>query len=114
MKQLQRDILRLYRDRGYSESPQTLVLGAMTELGELAQAILLTECGDFKPSSKKLGRSDLRDVAHEVGDVITYLLGLCNELGIEPRFGWAGEMPEPTQRERDLMGMIEWWKRGTD
>lgn len=114
LRQLQQAVLHLYRERGYDEGPRTLVLDAMAELGELAQAILLTECVDFKPTPKKLGRDDLTDVAHEVGDVITYLLGLCNKLGIEPSFGWA-DRPEPTQRERDLMGMIGWWwKQGGD
>jgi NTP pyrophosphatase (non-canonical NTP hydrolase) len=85
---LQKQIGILHQERGYTAGPQTLTLGAMEEMGELAQAILLTECADFKPSQKKLGRTDLVDVAHEIGDIITYLLGLCNALGIEPYFQW--------------------------
>lgn len=92
---LQEEIASLYRQRGYDALPQTLVLGAVEELGELAMAVLLTECPDFKPSSKKLSLkwSDARDPAREVGDTITYLLAFCNALGIVPHFKWRKEMP---------------------
>jgi len=79
-----------FERRGFDAGPQTLVLGAMEELGELAMALLLTECDDFQPSKKKLSPewADARDPAREVGDCITYLLALCNRLGIEPEFKW--------------------------
>ena len=87
---LQTKVANLYKQRGYIASPQTLLLGAMEELGELAMAILLTETEDFKPSAKKLSPewADARDPAREVGDCITYLLALCNRLGIVPYFKW--------------------------
>lgn len=87
---LQKAVDELYKTRGYSASPQTLCLGAMEELGELAMALLLTCTEDFKPSPKKLSPewADARDPAHEVGDCITYLLALCNQLGVSPKFEW--------------------------
>jgi len=95
IRELQSQVKHLYAERGYDAKVQTLLLGAMEEMGELAQAILLTECEDFKPSAKKMPLiwADARDpgrriVAHEVGDCITYLLALCNRLGIEPYFKW--------------------------
>ena len=92
MKKMQQKVRELYSKRGYYASVQTLLLGAMEELGELAQAILLTECDDFvlKPDSKKLTAewADARDPAREVGDCITYLLAICNVLGIKPYFKW--------------------------
>jgi len=98
---LQGEIAKLYKLRGYNAGPQTLLIGAMEELGELAEAILLTECEDFKPSAKKLSPeyADARDPAHEVGDCITYLLGLCNVLGIEPHFEWRRKIPQQSFRE---------------
>jgi len=86
---LQEKVKILHQERGYIASPQTLTLGAVEEMGELAQAILLTVCDDFRPTKRKLGRNDLMSVAHEIGDVITYLLGLCVVLGIEPYFEWS-------------------------
>jgi NTP pyrophosphatase (non-canonical NTP hydrolase) len=93
MSVLQYEINKLYLERGYNSSPQTLFLGATEELGELAMALLLTECSDFKPSPKKMSPewADARDPAREIGDLITYLLALCNKLGIAPHFKWMEE-----------------------
>lgn len=87
---LQLQVKCLCLQHGYTASAQTLALGAMEELGELAMALLLTECDDFKPSAKKMSPewADARDPAREVGDTITYLLALCNSLDIEPKFKW--------------------------
>lgn len=90
IRELQSQVEHLYVKRGYDAGVQTLLLGAMEELGELAQAILLTECEDFKPYGKKMASHwvDAQNPALEVGDCITYLLALCNCLGIEPHFKW--------------------------
>jgi len=87
---LQQKVAEFYSQRGYDASPQTLVLGALEELGELAMAILLTVTDDFKPSPRKLSSewADARDPAREIGDCITYLLALCNKLDIVPYFKW--------------------------
>lgn len=85
--ELQQCINKLCKERGFNnQSPQTLVLGAMEELGELAKAILLTECDDYRPSLKKLSSIQSKDhsPAQEIGDTITYLLCLCNCLEIFP------------------------------
>jgi len=93
MKTLQQAVKQLYQTREYTKaSIQTLVLGAVGEMGELAEAILLSQCPDFKPSLRKQAlQVDRQDIAREVGDCITYLLGLCNALDIEPYFGWQDE-----------------------
>lgn len=91
LKQLQKAIYEMYEKRGFTDaSPQTLCLGAMEELGELAQALLLTTIKDFHPSARKLlpEWADARDPAREIGDCITYLLALCTKLEIEPYFKW--------------------------
>ena len=87
---LQAKCAKMYAERGYIAGPQTLLMGAMEELGELSMALLLTCTDDFIPSARKLGPewADARDPAREVGDIITYLLHLCNVLGIEPTFKW--------------------------
>jgi len=87
LRELQCSVQQLYAERGYDAGVQTLLLGAMEELGELAQAILITECEDFQPMPRKPSL-DHSNTAHEVGDCITYLLALCNRLGIEPYFEW--------------------------
>lgn len=88
---LQKEVKDLYRLQHYHAGPRTLCLGAMEELGELAQAILLSaETKDFVPSKRKRMVVDqmpeLLKVAEEVGDIITYLLALCNTLHIRPYF----------------------------
>lgn len=78
----------LWERKGYTALPPTLALGIAEEAGEIAQAVLITQCPDYKPSPRKLTPefADARDVAGEVGDLIVYALHLCNRLGIEPRF----------------------------
>lgn len=79
---------KLWATKSYTALPPTLALGIAEEAGEIAQAVLLTQCPDFKPSPRKLTpeAADLRDVAGEIGDLFVYALHLCNQLGIEPRF----------------------------
>lgn len=90
MLALQTKVADLYQQRSYTAGPQTLLLGAMEELGELAEAILLTQASDFKPFGKKLSPAYIGECnpALEIGDCITYLLALCNSLGISPYFKW--------------------------
>ena len=90
IERLQGEISLLYQERDYVAGPTTLLLGAMEELGELAMALLLTECDDFKPPNKKLSPewASARDPAREIGDTITYLLALANSLNIAPYFKW--------------------------
>ncbi len=88
---LQLRVRELYALRGYDKaSPSTLALGIAEEAGEVAQAVLITSTPDFTPSAKKLSQewSECRDVASEIGDLITYALALCNKLNIEPNFKW--------------------------
>jgi len=85
---LQEFIAKWYESKGYKAGPTTLALGAVEEIGELSEAILLTQCADFQCSNhkRKLIETDLVriNVAAEVGDVLIYLLALCNSLGIRP------------------------------
>ena len=86
---LQDEVARFYDQRGYYAGAPTLMLGVVEEVGELAQAMLLTECDDFQPSRHKvsgeLGNIERhKDIAGEVADVIIYLMALCNRLGIKP------------------------------
>ena len=85
---LQEFIAKWYATRGYDAGPSTLMLGLMEEVGELAEAILLTQCPDFhcsrhKAESIKSGARRI-NVSAEIGDVLLYLMALCNRLGIRP------------------------------
>ena len=93
MKELQVEIAHWYTEQGYDKaSPQTLTLGALEELGELSEAILTLLSDDFRPSPRKQAKDIcLHNIAREVGDCITYLLALCNQLDTEPFFGWRKE-----------------------
>ena len=46
-------VIQLWKQEGWCAGPQTLVLGSLEELGELAAEILVTECFDFTPSHHK-------------------------------------------------------------
>jgi len=85
---LQEFVAKWYASKGYNAGAVTLMLGVMEEVGELAEAILLTQVPDFQCSPhKQLGidSGERRiNVSGEVGDVIIYLMALCNSLGIRP------------------------------
>ena len=83
MNELIEAVERAIESHGWHASPRTLMLGAMEEMGELAQAINMLYSPDFIASPGK----HLPNVAHEVGDVITYLLHLSIVLGVKPVFG---------------------------
>lgn len=90
LTKLQAKVHRIYRQRGYAETVSTLCLGVTEEVGELAEAVLVSSCPDYVPSTKKIAKwKDLNieeHIACEIGDIIIYLLAICCALGIEPKF----------------------------
>ena len=107
---LQDEVARFYEQRSYDAGARTLMLGVVEEVGELAQAILLTECDDFQPSRHKasgeLGNLERhKDVAGEVADVIIYLMALCNRLDIKP--DWRKVVPAFQNVDLMIGGDIE-------
>lgn len=103
LEELQESVIRLYKEQGYSTNVSTLMLGAMEELGELAQAVLLTECDDYVPSKSK----EETELAREIGDIITYLLAICNSMGTSPRFSWLENAPDKLLRYSELIQVLE-------
>jgi len=86
-------VIQLWKQEGWCAGPQTLVLGSLEKLGELAAEILVTECFDFTPSHHKPNVQECRDnIPYEIGDILTYLMELCYVLGIRPKFKWLGEV----------------------
>lgn len=87
---LQDKVYEVYKQRGYSETVSTLCLGVAEEVGELAEAVLMSQCLDYVPSKKKLTKYENVDFRHhiacEIGDIIVYLLAICCALNIEPKF----------------------------
>ena len=101
---LRQHVAEWYEEKGFDSSVQTLALGLMEEVGELAQAILLTECDDFKPSRHKqdglLGDIERhKDVALEVGDILIYLAAICNVLDIHPKVKRLGNVTVTVTKE---------------
>ena len=97
IQKLMEEVAEWYEFSGFDTSVSTLMIGLMEEVGELAQAILLTgHCPDYLVSDRKKGDGwdHAKHPDWEIGDVITYLLALCNALGIEPYFWWK----EPDER----------------
>ena len=88
LRDLQGSIRSMYARKGYNKaSLQTLCLGVMEEAGELAQAVLVNHTEDFTPSENKYTDT----VAHEAGDLITYILAVCDKLGVQPEFDWMAK-----------------------
>jgi len=72
-----------YKRNNYTAAtPQTLTLGIMEEVGELAQEILLQHSPDYTPRQEKTESS----IPYEIGDIIVYCLALCLKLDIMPTF----------------------------
>jgi NTP pyrophosphatase (non-canonical NTP hydrolase) len=91
---LQSLVAALHVERGYTSSPQTLLIGALEELGEVAQIILATLTSDYTASDRKLSPEWVNDhdLASEIGDVLTYLYGLCYVLDLHPKFTWMKKL----------------------
>jgi NTP pyrophosphatase (non-canonical NTP hydrolase) len=66
-------------------------MGVVEEVGELSEALLITQIDDYIVSPHKLGQffqseaEEKLHIAEEVGDVMTYLFHICNLIGIEPK-----------------------------
>lgn len=87
IKKLQDKVAEVYYARGYTKaSVQTLLVGVMEEVGELAQTVLVHHTMDYTLSPRKAALVPNDNVAHEVGDIIVYLLAICNKLYITPEF----------------------------
>ena len=85
LAELQRLVASEHDCHGWNASAKTLMLGVVEEVGELAKAMLVYHTNDYCiPYGKVL--ADYDDAPHEIGDIIVYLMGLCNVLGIEPTF----------------------------
>lgn len=83
-----------YSEKGFVAGVPTLALGAMEELGEVAQAVLLSEhVTDFRMSEHKKDVVDkINRIGDESGDLLLYVLSLCNKAKVVPRMKW--QQPE--------------------
>lgn len=68
------------RDWDKFHSPKNLVMGLMVETAELAEHFLWMETTE----SRKLPPHKLPSIRDEIGDVLLYLINLCDKLGIDP------------------------------
>jgi len=68
------------RDWDQYHSPKNLAMALMVEAGELAELFqwLTQEQSNTLPPDK------LAEVKEEIGDVLIYLVNLCDKLGIDP------------------------------
>ncbi len=70
-----------YLRNGFDSSQATLMCGVMEEVGELAECILARQ-DDYKTRDNK----EFGVIEYEVGDIIVYLLAICNRHGLVPEF----------------------------
>jgi len=91
IKELQDKVAEVYYAMGYTQaSVQTLMLGVVEEVGELAQTVLVHHTMDYIVSPHKATLVPDDCVAHEIGDIIIYLLAICNKLHITPEIDFGG------------------------
>ena len=84
LEQMRDACARLWVKKQYTVGPLELGLGIAEEAGEVAKAILLTQSEEYQPNGRA-GEKD-KDLAGEVGDLMTYIFHLCNRVGVIPRF----------------------------
>lgn len=78
---IQANVARLYKARGYTDDLLTLALGLCEECGEVAKAVNTYHNPKYKPTTgKPMFAGDLRE---ELKDVMIYLLGIANAAGID-------------------------------
>jgi len=71
---------RQERDWDQYHSPKKLAMALVVEAGELAEHFQwLTE-----EQSSNLSPDKLAEVQEEIGDVLIYLVNLCDKLGVDP------------------------------
>ena len=73
-------IFRQERDWDQYHSPKNLVMALMVEVSELAEHFQwLTE-----EQSSRLGPDKLAEAREEIGDILIYLVNICDKLDIDP------------------------------
>ena len=82
MNELIKKIRKFREERDWDQyhSPKNLVMALMVEVGELVEQFqwLTQEQSSTLPPDK------LAEVKEEIGDVLIYLVNLCDKLGIDP------------------------------
>lgn len=82
MKTLKKEISEFVKERDWEQyhSPKNLAMGLSIEAAELAEIFLwLTE-----KESKKLNKTQLKNLKEEIGDVMVYLVNLADKFGLDP------------------------------
>ena len=82
MKDLIEQVKKFRQERDWDQyhSPKNLAMALMVEASELAEHFQwLTE-----KQSSSLPPEKLAEVREEIGDVLIYLVNLCDKLGIDP------------------------------
>lgn len=82
MKDLLEQIRKFRQERDWDQyhSPKNLVMALIVEVSELAEHFQwMTE-----KQSRSLSPDKLAEVKEEVGDVLIYLVNICDKLGIDP------------------------------
>ena len=82
MKTLKKEISKFVKERDWNRyhSPKNLAMGLSIEASELAEIFLwLTE-----KESKKLNKTQLNNLKEEIGDIIIYVVNLCDKFNLDP------------------------------
>ena len=77
---LQEEVAELYKERGYTSDLLTLGLGLCEEAGEVAKAI-----NQMNPEYVPEPDRDIRNLEHELRDVLVYVCGIANAANIDLR-----------------------------
>jgi Predicted pyrophosphatase len=76
---IQANVAKFYRTRGYTDDLPTLALGLCEEAGEVAKAVNTYHNPKYKAMPGKIAGN----LQEELKDVMIYLLGIANAAGID-------------------------------
>ena len=82
MDDLLQQIRKFVRDRDWEQfhSPKNLSMALNIEIAEIMEHFQWKTAEE----SRRLDKETLNEVKDEIGDVLVYLLRMCDELGIDP------------------------------
>ena len=78
MKDLQKEVAKMYIDNGWDTAPELLLIAIQEELGEISGRFLAEH-----PGYKKILK-DTDPIPEEIGDLLTLIFAFCNKRNIDP------------------------------
>jgi len=95
MKELQKRIKDIYKDKNWDTPPELLLIAMQEELGEI--------CGRFLADDPRYKKSpkDIDTIEEEIGDLILLMFAFCNKMDIDPE-KWVENTIKKMEKRKHL------------